>query len=1118
MEKQRRLLLGKVVAKVIAVFASVSLCVSMIGCGKEPAVNDTLVDQSVQQESEPVVEKIEDVDVPLGSIEVEEPEQTQQESTEETQTQEPVVVDPVFEGAVDEAFETDAVDWFVNASEEDVITLVYTCVDDTHGGWGVVGWGASVNGQWKEGPTFAADKENPLTVLSCSVSVKDMKASLGVAEDDVIDSIKVSAWNGGQIVAIYVTSADQLPELSNVTEVEFKEATTITEEEEEKEEFEWADSYAKEVATVSNLELKFADYIPGFTVGTPVIIEMKMESDGLFNGGLGTCIGSDYAWTTCEFASDTGSEITVKWEVLPSIDNVQLQFWAIEGTKVGISSIEMKATAISSNTIVGSADSNKPSMNGSYLAKYTTGGEVSYNIDLPSAGWTLGDTVRVTVVYECDGGANGAFGTCVGSNYDWTTSGWSTDNYGTHTTSFEATPSIDNVQFQIYYVGGSALGIKSVSVAVVASPYSGTLLAQGANHSVSISSLCPGVEDGDTVRLSATLYSGDVYNGCIGGSDAEEKWVSSNGESSGGESTWSVTISNVDADADVQVQIWWTNTGKVALKSLTGTIVAKGEGTDEDGEDDEEGDGTEGGEGGSEGEGGQGGTEGGEGGQGGTEGGEGGSEGEGGQGGTEGDDETTPTVDYAAIAALPGTEYVTEEKTCDAWAQAVTVYTTNWGGMLNLTTLTENHYWVVTYTSDNAPQLILQDPWTTINAVYVENGIAVFDYNSIITAYADLSAPGALNIGAQGSALTVTGLKLVDASTGSEGGEGGNEGGEVISNPYQVVLLGTDWWSEQTISLETLLGSLDASKVESITFTSAIPFTVGYNATAGWAQFEGQTSYTLTDIDFANYFVKVCISMNDGAEYAISWTHTMQSDDGNTEGDEGGQGGTEGDEGGQGGTEGDEGGQGGTEGDEGGEGGTEGDEGGQGGTEGDEGGQGGTEGDEGGTEGGTEDDNDNTDNIASLTHTFDVDYEGQEAYIVDLNSQFADLEVGDTVELTVTFTSSSYYGGGMGANTVDETSETGYSWKQVEFSNDAGGTATMTIVVPTETGNNTQVQMWWIGDADVDMQLDIKKIDVEAIVDENNGQGGQEGGEGDQNGAGEVEDGQDGTEGEAVTE
>ncbi|MBQ9122257.1 MAG: hypothetical protein IJY10_02050, partial [Lachnospiraceae bacterium] len=237
-----------------------------------------------------------------------------------------------------------------------------------------------------------------------------------------------------------------------------------------------------------------------------------------------------------------------------------------------------------------------------------------------------------------------------------------------------------------------------------------------------------------------------------------------------------------------------------------------------------------------------------------------------------------------------------------------------------------------------------------------------------------------------------------------------------------------------------------------------------------------------------------------------------------TEGDEGGEGGTEGDEGGQGGTEGDEGGQGGTEGDEGGEGGTEGDEGGQGGTEGDEGGQGGTEGDEGGTEGGTEDDNDNTDNIASLTHTFDVDYEGQEAYIVDLNSQFADLEVGDTVELTVTFTSSSYYGGGMGANTVDETSETGYSWKQVEFSNDAGGTATMTIVVPTETGNNTQVQMWWIGDADVDMQLDIKKIDVEAIVDENNGQGGQEGGEGDQNGAGEVEDGQDGTEGEAVTE
>ncbi len=595
MEKRKKLFFGGVGAKAIAIFASVSLCVGLIGCGKEPVETvDPNAEQSTAQQSEQVVEKIEGEDAPLGSIDVEGPNQTQEESGEVVQE-----IVPLFEGAVGEAYETDSVDWLVNGNDDDVITLVYTCVDNTHGGWGVVGTGATVDGAWVEGPSFKADEKNPLALLYTSFTVKQLKSMLGVEEDSVVSFFKVSSWNGGQIVALYVTSAGEVLELNNATEVEL-EGTASGEEEEEVAAFEFEGNYDRFLTTVSNLEIKIADYISGYVPGTPIIVEMKMESDGLFNGCLGTCIGSDYAWTTKEFASDTGSEVTLSWELVPSIDNIQLQLWAMEGSKVGVRSIKMSQTTISENTIVGNTDSNKPSMNGSYLAKYTSGGDVSYNISLLSSGWTMGDTVRVTVVYECDGGTNGAFGTCVGSNYAWTTSNWSTDNYGTYTASFEVTPSIDNVQFQIYYVGGSAIGIKSVSVAVTASPYSGiAIMSTGSKHVASIASLCPGVEDGDTVRLSATLYSGDYFNGCIGGSNSNEAWINTSGECSNGESTWSVTISNVDADAAAEVQVWWSNSGKVALKSLTGTIVAKGEKTEE-GEDGEEGEEGEGGEEGGE--------------------------------------------------------------------------------------------------------------------------------------------------------------------------------------------------------------------------------------------------------------------------------------------------------------------------------------------------------------------------------------------------------------------------------------------------------------------------------------------------------------------------------------
>lgn len=49
------------------------------------------------------------------------------------------------DGKTNESYESDNGDWLLKASDEDVITVVYSCTDKDHAGWGVLGWGATVD-------------------------------------------------------------------------------------------------------------------------------------------------------------------------------------------------------------------------------------------------------------------------------------------------------------------------------------------------------------------------------------------------------------------------------------------------------------------------------------------------------------------------------------------------------------------------------------------------------------------------------------------------------------------------------------------------------------------------------------------------------------------------------------------------------------------------------------------------------------------------------------------------------------------------------------------------------------------------------------------------------------
>jgi len=79
-------------------------------------------------------------------------------------------------------------------------------------------------------------------------------------------------------------------------------------------------------------------------------------------------------------------------------------------------------------------------------------------------------------------------------------------------------------------------------------------------------------------------------------------------------------------------------------------------------------------------------------------------------------------------------------------------------------------------------------------------------------------------------------------------------------------------WVENEVSKEQLLGGVKASDVEYIVFSSPVNFAVGYAATdADWAQEQTANTYTISNINWNYFAMKLTHFVNDGAEHPITW-------------------------------------------------------------------------------------------------------------------------------------------------------------------------------------------------------------------------------------------------------
>lgn len=113
----------------------------------------------------------------------------------------------LFEGNTTSYSTADAA-WLMDAADNDTVNITYKCTVEEHAGWGILGWGATVDGEWADGTAYTADSSNPLEEKTVSVSVAALKNSLGITGSSNVTYLSLSGYNGGVLTKLSISSND----------------------------------------------------------------------------------------------------------------------------------------------------------------------------------------------------------------------------------------------------------------------------------------------------------------------------------------------------------------------------------------------------------------------------------------------------------------------------------------------------------------------------------------------------------------------------------------------------------------------------------------------------------------------------------------------------------------------------------------------------------------------------------------------------------------------------------------------------------------------------------------------------------------------------------------------
>lgn len=116
----------------------------------------------------------------------------------------------LFSGEMNAGYSPASCDWLEDAKKDadSILVLRYTCDIPENRNWGVLGWGAVVNGQSVEGPSVQSGIHVATDTTIVVLTMDELAEMFGASSVAEISKVSLGAWNGGRIVSLHYLPGD----------------------------------------------------------------------------------------------------------------------------------------------------------------------------------------------------------------------------------------------------------------------------------------------------------------------------------------------------------------------------------------------------------------------------------------------------------------------------------------------------------------------------------------------------------------------------------------------------------------------------------------------------------------------------------------------------------------------------------------------------------------------------------------------------------------------------------------------------------------------------------------------------------------------------------------------
>lgn len=106
-------------------------------------------------------------------------------------------------------YETSDASWLLDANDADEIIVDFCAEDASKKGWGVMGWGATVDGAWTDGYSgYNTNSKDATVEMQVTITAKELKESMGITASSSVTYLALGTYHTGKIIKITLKTAD----------------------------------------------------------------------------------------------------------------------------------------------------------------------------------------------------------------------------------------------------------------------------------------------------------------------------------------------------------------------------------------------------------------------------------------------------------------------------------------------------------------------------------------------------------------------------------------------------------------------------------------------------------------------------------------------------------------------------------------------------------------------------------------------------------------------------------------------------------------------------------------------------------------------------------------------